>query len=254
MKNNNKFGSTEVKVPCLGLNEAHHGKPVRPGKNLIQILKSFAMLPVIALSMPFGGVVGAINTDNTARVPIVAIADKQPGLGLGSIARSLGLSTDPVADAIDLKNEEMLRIQGEAIDAYYKAKNMPLFGSGRKMAEEAFKNGIDWRLLPAISVRESTGGKFACKSVTHSYFGWGSCRINFISKDQAIESIARNLGGNNPNTDHYYPKGASLETILKRYNSVIPAYTSEIFRIMNIIGDKNLGKPIDATLTPAAAV
>ena len=36
---------------------------------------------------------------------------------------------------------------------------MPLFGMGMKMCKEAEKNELDWRLLPAIAVRESTGGK-----------------------------------------------------------------------------------------------
>ena len=36
---------------------------------------------------------------------------------------------------------------------------MPLLGLGKKMVIEAEKNNLDWRLLPAISVIESTGGK-----------------------------------------------------------------------------------------------
>ncbi len=261
MKNILKFGRTavKVKVSCKCSDGAHHGVgSVKPGKNLIRILESFVMLPAIALSMPFGGLVGvaSVNTQHTA--PIVAIANIQPEFSIAGITRSFGLNklaeNDDVAEAEEAKIK-MIEIRGAAIDLYFKSKAMPLLGTGKKMVEEAEKNGIDWRLIPAISVRESTGGKFACKSVTHSYFGWGSCKINFNSKDAAIESIARNLGGNNPNTNHHYPKGATLERILKRYNSVIPAYTNEVFKIMNTIGDKNLGKPIETTtITKEAAV
>ncbi len=248
MKNIHKFGGTEVKVnvSCNCSNVAKHDDiTVKPGKNLIRILESFVVIPAIALSMPFmGGGVVSVNTQNSS--PIVAIADVQPRLSLAGITKSFGLNKlafDEATDEVDQK-AEMLKAQAAAIDFYFEAHNMPLKGSGTKMAEVADKYGLDWRLIPAISVRESTGGRFACRSVTHSYFGWGSCRINFKSKDEAIESIARNLSGNNPNTDHHYPKGSSIKDILKKYNSVIPAYTAQVLKIMDTIGVKDLGKPV----------
>lgn len=122
------------------------------------------------------------------------------------------------------------------IDAYFAGGNMPLEGYGMKMVIEAEEHGLDWRLIPAIAVRESTGGKHACKSVSYSAFGWGSCRISFKSYDHAIESLAANLGGDNPKTARYYAD-KSTEGILKTYNppSVVPKYAEEVIAVMNKI-------------------
>lgn len=118
------------------------------------------------------------------------------------------------------------------IDAYYAKRNMPLEGYGAKMIEEAEKNDLDWRLLPAIAIKESTGGKFACYN---NPFGWGSCKIKFDSYDKAIDTVARNLGGNNPNTEQYY-KGKTTEEKLHHYNNaVVPTYTAEIMKFMELI-------------------
>lgn len=139
--------------------------------------------------------------------------------------------------------------KAKAIDIYFESRDMPLEGTGKKMVEEAEKNDIDWRLLPAIAVRESTGGKNDCKKVSNNAFGWGSCRIGFKSKEEAIEVVARNLGGNNPNTAHYYDHKTTKQ-ILRAYNppSVVPKYAEQVMNIMNGIGDA------DTTKTNAIAI
>ncbi len=148
----------------------------------------------------------------------------------------MAIPTNEVIDISTSINQD----RAERIDAYYAQRNMPLEGYGAKMVAEAEKNGIDWRLVPAIAIKESTGGKFACG---YNPFGWGSCKIgNFNSWDQAIETIAYNLGGNNPNTARYY-KGTSTEEKLYHYNgSVIPAYTGEILEFMELIEKQNVPK------------
>ena len=134
---------------------------------------------------------------------------------------------------------KILQAQADAIDAYFKGRNAPLEGTGMKMAIEADKNGLDWRLLPAISARESNTGKEACKRVSHSFFGWGSCKINFDSNDQAIEVVASNLGGNDLDTDQYY-KGKTTKQILRTYNTVIEKYPEQVMKIMDKIGSEKI--------------
>src|SRR6185436_16878132 len=121
-----------------------------------------------------------------------------------------------------------------AIDAYFKARNMPLDGTGMTMVLAAEKNDLDWRLLPAIAVRESTGGRHECQRVANNAFGWGSCKIGFKSNEQAIETVARNLGGNNPNTEHHYA-GKNTKEILQKYNppSIVPKYAQQVMSIMD---------------------
>src|SRR3989344_9592646 len=134
---------------------------------------------------------------------------------------------------------DIAKEHAEKIDAYYAKRGMPLEGYGEKMVAEAEKNNLDWRLVPAIAIKESTGGKFACG---YNPFGWGSCKIKFESWDTAIETIAHNLGGNNKNTSHYY-EGTTTEEKLYHYNgSVIPSYTGEILEFMELIEKQDVSK------------
>lgn len=120
----------------------------------------------------------------------------------------------------------------ELIDNYFGKRNMPLAGTGKVMVEAAEKYGIDWRLLPAIAVRESSGGKEACGK---NPFGWGSCQKGigtFTSWAAAIDTVAKALG-----TGKYYA-GKTLRQKLETYNppSIVPAYADEVMAIMESIG------------------
>lgn len=125
----------------------------------------------------------------------------------------------------------------EAIDAYFTDRKMPLAGYGRAMADAAAKYEIDWRLLPAIAVRESSGGKQACGN---NPFGWGSCKKGigtFESVEEAIDVVAMNLGGWNARTAPFYA-GRGTEAKLKAYNppTIVPNYAAEVMAIMDAIG------------------
>jgi len=133
--------------------------------------------------------------------------------------------------------EEVIREEkAEKIDTLLASYNSPLEGHGMKFVTEAEKQEIDWRLLVAIAGRESTFGKHPCKRVTNSFLGYGSCRINFESVDDAIEKVSASLGGNDENTAHHYDGKTTLQ-ILRKYNSVIPNYPKEVVRIMKMIDD-----------------
>lgn len=132
-----------------------------------------------------------------------------------------------IIETVNEEDEE----RAERIDLYFKSRNMPLEGYGNKFIEEANKNDIDWRLLPAISVKESSGGKYICHSNPNP-FGWNSCKTKFDSIEEAIEVVSWNLGGNNPNTERYY-KNKSVYDILYSYNGVVePLYPARVIDIM----------------------
>ena len=151
------------------------------------------------------------------------------------------VATNKAIDPEVLLQEARVKKAG-LIDAYYERNGMPLKGKGMKMVLEAEKNNIDWRLLPAITVIETTGGQNLCKSLgeenNKNPFGWGSCEKGFKSFDEAIETVARNLGGNNPKTEKYY-KNKSIKQILEAYNppSIVPDYTKKVTGVMSAIGD-----------------
>lgn len=164
-------------------------------------------------------------------LPVMTMSFSLPPAHNATIAQNVNTGADLHA--------QTLKVQAQAIDAYFEARHMPLEGLGMKMVLEAERNDIDWRLLPAIAIRESTGGKKACRKVDHNFFGWGSCKISFNSDEEAIETVAMNLGGNNPNTEHHY-SGKTTKEILKKYNPpyIVPRYAQQVIAIMNKIGEE----------------
>ncbi len=167
-------------------------------------------------------------------VPFLAMGLTFPFISADIFQPSLSGVISVVEEQSDEEREKET-LRGERagkIDAYFKERAMPLAGFGAKMVVAAENHDIDWRLLPAIAIRESSGGKQACG---YNPFGWASCKIDFKSYDEAIDTLARNLGGNNPNTAAYY--SGTTEKKLHHYNgTVVPTYTQEVLSIMESIG------------------
>ena len=185
------------------------------------------VLPVLTISsIPVGSISQAVV--NVVNTPSIISSQK-----LNTESSDLMV----INEAKDQKLEAN-KIKAQAIDSYFKAHDMPLEGMGMKMVLEAEKNEIDWRLLPAISVRESSGGKFDCKKVENNAFGWGSCKIGFKSTEESIEIVAKNLGGNNPKTAQHYDNKTTKQ-ILRAYNppSIVLRYAEQVMAIMDAIGD-----------------
>ncbi len=180
-------------------------------KKISKVLQSFVVFPMFAMTMPFASL---------------------------SSLPSLAVNTPTISSEVSVittQEDESRKKKADAIDSYFKEHDAPLAGYGMKFVTEAEKNGIDWRLLPAIAMRETTGGKFACKNPKAPYnsFGWGSCKYGFSSINDSIEKISRALGGNSENVKHYKPEMTS-EQILKKYNpdSIVPGYSKQVIKIM----------------------
>ena len=205
-------------------------------QKLIRFVESFVFLPIVTMSsVP----IGSISPISTAAVSVITtpsiLSSQKFNIEAGDTPILLALN-----QMVDPKAEE-LKSKAEAIDAYFESRNMPLVGTGMKMVEEAKKNNLDWRLIPAIAVRESTGGKNECKKVPNNPFGWGSCKIGFKSNEEAIEVVAKNLGGNNPNTSRHYDN-KNVREILRSYNPphIVPRYAEQVISIMNAIGKEDM--------------
>ncbi len=161
-----------------------------------------------------------------AFVPFMAI----PSISLASHIGSL--DTAPVAKEV-ISVDDLRQQKADAIDSYFKDRSMPLEGTGMTFVLVAEKYGLDWRLLPAIGIRESSGGKAACGN---NPFGWGSCKLhNFSSYEQAIESLGKNLGGGNPKTARYYAGKTTMEKLYYYNGTVVPEYPDEVASIMKKI-------------------
>jgi len=186
-------------------------------KKIVQFLQSFVAIPLFATTIPLTGMTAmqsqtvAINQD----------------------------VTHIVASLITTDEAKINEKHAKEIDDFFKSKDAPLYGYGQKFVEEAIKNDIDWRLLPAIAMRESTGGKNACKSVPNSVFGYGSCKFGFKSIDESIEKVSASLGGNNIKTARFY-KDKNTEQILKKYNPdhIVKGYSKQVIKIMEMINSE----------------
>jgi hypothetical protein len=133
-----------------------------------------------------------------------------------------------------LKDDTKIEDRAVKIDAYFEKRGMPLAGYGSEFVAKADEYGIDWTLLAAISVAESSGGKQMCN---FNPFGWGSCRSgvgDFSSISEAIDYVSMNLGGHNPRTAGAY--SGNSEADLWSYNGTVdPLYPGKVMRYMRDI-------------------
>ncbi len=160
-----------------------------------------------------------------AFLPIFAI----PATEINSIP-----SATTTNNVVAVTIEDTRSQRASQIDKYFKDRSMPLNGQGMNFVLTAEKYGLDWRLLPAIAVRESSGGKKACYN---NPFGWGSCKIKFNNYNEAIESVGKNLGGVNKNTARYYAQKSTLEKLYYYNGTVVPSYPGEVVKIMEKMGN-----------------
>ena len=89
----------------------------------------------------------------------------------------------------------------------------------------ADSSGIDYRLLPAISVSESTCGQH---SSVNNYWGWDNLQTTFESVPHGIHFIAQELSGG-----RWY-RGKTLKQKLEAYNPD-PKYARSVQRLMHEI-------------------
>lgn len=159
-------------------------------------------------------------------VPILAL---NFNLTLADFSSQFGFEKQIKEDlAMIIQNE-----QAQAIDAYFATRSMPLEGYGFKMVQEAQKHGLDWRLLPAIAVQESGGGKHAIRRCKNNPFGWASCDVKFENTEYAIETVALNLAGANPKTEKYYKNNDSKEKLYYYNGTVVSHYPQTVLAIMD---------------------
>lgn len=187
-------------------------------QKITKFLQSFVAIPMLAITTPILGITALPSPTALLSQNIAAIE----------------------APVITTQEAEARKKHAEEIDSFLESRNAPLAGYGEKFVEEAEQNGLDYRLLPAIAVRETGAGKEPCKNpkAPNNNFGWASCKKGFSSVDESIEHIAKTLSGNNPKVKHY-KDGMTTEQILKKYNpdSIIPGYSKQVIKIMKMIDD-----------------
>ncbi len=105
------------------------------------------------------------------------------------------------------------------LESFFAKNESPLYPYARLIVEQAEQYGIDYRLVPAIAMNEST----LCKNIhedSYNCWGWGIYAdkvTRFESYEDAIRTITRGI------RKYYYDKGmSSPSAIMKVYTPSSP--------------------------------
>ncbi|MPL62119.1 hypothetical protein SDC9_07719 [bioreactor metagenome] len=171
-----------------------------------------AFIPLLAMSAL------ELNT-----VPSVIVGDNN----------TANTTEEVVTNGFQLTDVEKDRLEKALkINTYFHERSMPLFGHGMQFVLVAEKYGLPYDLLPAIAVRESSGGK---NYINNNPFGWGSAKIPFSDFNEAIEVVGKNLAGANPRTARYYATPDVKKKLYYYNGTVIKGYEDQVIAIMNKI-------------------
>jgi hypothetical protein len=127
------------------------------------------------------------------------------------------------------RNDPRLRV----LQAFFRDAHSPLHALAVDFLDAADHHGLDWRLLPSISMVETGCGRTA---VGKNIFGWDSGRGQFATFRDAIRWVASRLG------DSKLYHGKDLAHILATYNAR-PEYADLVRSVMKQLGPSVPAKP-----------
>lgn len=122
--------------------------------------------------------------------------------------------------------------RAEMLEAYLKSYGSPLAPHAKTFVEEADKNNIDWRIVPAITGVESYYGQMI---PPYSFNGWGygvygNNVRRFASWDEGIAIVTQAL-----RTDYMDTWGATNVYEIGSHYAADPAWANKVTRFMNEI-------------------
>jgi hypothetical protein len=95
------------------------------------------------------------------------------------------------------------------LQQFLQARDCPVSKYAADFIRVADRYDLDWRLLPSISMVESSGGKAYTKN---NIFGWANCREGFPSVRAGIEFVASRFAKSKLYRDK------DVDAILRTYN------------------------------------
>lgn len=121
----------------------------------------------------------------------------------------------------------------ETLSEFFKRYDSPLEPYAQKIVETADKYGLDWRLVPAIAMQESTLCKRIPKNSNNCWgFGiYGSKVTRFSDYNTAIETVSKTLAVE-------YKEKRGLEQpheIVTRYTPTSTTWADKVSLVMNRI-------------------
>src|SRR5579872_5500933 len=136
----------------------------------------------------------------------------------------LGTSASVLSSA-DVFSAGDLDSRAFKLTSFFKAHQCPQPYHAEDYVHAADMYSVDYRLLPAVSVRESTCGVY---QRGNNFWGWDSARTGFESVTRGIHFILRQLAWG-----RYY-RGKSLDEKIHVYNPN-PQYVREVRELMRQI-------------------
>jgi hypothetical protein len=116
--------------------------------------------------------------------------------GLVIFAGVLGIAAGSVDPAQDItKNRRKFDLRSAILRKFLKENHCPDVDYAEMFIAEADTHGLDWRLLPSISLVESGGGR-AAKG--NNLFGWANGKASFRGFGEAIHEVASSLASARP--------------------------------------------------------
>ena len=144
------------------------------------------------------------------------------GLLVAPCAVSLGqYKPNPTVDSRDPRLSRLKQ--------FFAERGCPLREAAVDFLIAADQNHLDWRLLPSISMIESSGGK---DFRNNNVFGWDSSRGSFPSVRAGIHFVAAQLA-----KSKLY-RGKNLESKLQTYNP-LPDYVGRVKAVMQTLGSES---------------
>jgi len=117
--------------------------------------------------------------------------------------------------------------RGARLEAFFRSYGCPAPLHVKDYLRAADSHALDYRILPAISLVESTCGAF---EKMNNRWGWDSAQSGFPSVPEGIEFITTQLAEGPPY------KGKTLKEKLFTYNPY-PQYVRQVERLMQQIED-----------------
>ncbi len=117
-------------------------------------------------------------------------------------------------------------VKVEKIRVYLESRNSPLAEYAEEFVRAADEHGIDYRIVAAISIIESEGGKKNFRP----YNAWGWGKKSFSSWEEGINTVSASIG-------RYYSKGLTTPRLIS-YSYCPPnadAWASKVQGVMNVM-------------------
>lgn len=139
-------------------------------------------------------------------------------------------ATQTTIELVKIEKEDVRKVYLETLFNKYKA---PLGAKAQAFLDTADKYNLDWRLLPAISIIESQGGRRIPKN-SYNAWGWGiptgaKSGKAFASWEAGIETVARGL------KEKYVDIGLDTPEKMNRKYAASKVWGSNVRKVMNKI-------------------